>query len=135
MIKKSLIVPQRRRVIKPPFAWIDRNYLFSGFFSCLSHHENLLYFFLALVADNDGLSYYSYDKICQLLKLDFNDYRRARDELVHKQLIASDGRQFQLLSLPARQKVNCLRQDRGQASNREAQALADIFARMINQQE
>jgi hypothetical protein len=137
MKQKSLIVPERKRMLKPPFAWIDRRYMFNGFFAELSNHENLLYFFLTLVADNEGLSYYSYDKICQLLKLDLNDYIRARNTLLHKQLIASDGRQFQVLSLPARQNVKRYRQDRStdhQSTDGAAQALSEIFARMINKQ-
>jgi len=43
----------------------DRRFLFNGFLSGLSHQESLLYLFLVLAADRDGLSFFSYDKICQ----------------------------------------------------------------------
>jgi hypothetical protein len=100
MISKTMIMPERKRVLTPPFAWIDRRFLFNGFFAALSSHENLLYFFLVLAADRDGLSFYSYDKICQVLTLTVDDYIQARNGLIDKGLIAFDGRQFQVLALP-----------------------------------
>ncbi len=100
MISKTMIMPERKRVLTPPFAWIDRRFLFNGFLAELSHHENLVYFFLALAADCDGLSFYSYDKICQVLTLTVDDYIQARNGLIDKSLIAFDGRQFQVLALP-----------------------------------
>ncbi len=100
MISKTMIMPERKRVLTPPFAWIDRRFLFNGFLAELSHHENLLYFFLVLAADRDGLSFYSYDKICQVLTLTVDDYIQARNGLIDKGLITFDGRQFQVLALP-----------------------------------
>ncbi len=102
MLNATLILTERRRVLAPPFAWIDRRYLFHGFLAALSPHENLLYLFLVLAADRDGLSFYSYDKICQLLQLAVDDYVQARNGLIDKGLIAFDGRQFQVLALPRR---------------------------------
>ena len=100
MHPKTLIMPARQRVLVPPFAWVDRRFVFNGFLAALAPQENLLYFFLVLVADRDGLSFYNYDKICQLLQLDVDDYIQARNGLMDKQLIAFDGRQFQVLALP-----------------------------------
>jgi hypothetical protein len=60
----------------------------------------LLYLLLVVVADRQGLSYYSYDKICTLLKISVDDYILARDALIKKDLIAFDGSLFQVLSLP-----------------------------------
>ena len=60
----------------------------------------LLYFFLILVADRQGLSYYHYDKICSLLCFSVDDYIFIRDQLIDKDLIAFDGTFFQVLSLP-----------------------------------
>ncbi len=99
-INKVLIEPENRRTLAPPFAWVERKFLFEGFLAYLDAGENLLYFFLVLAADRDGLSYYSYDKICQLLKFTMDDYIEARDSLVSKNLIAFDGHQFQVLALP-----------------------------------
>jgi hypothetical protein len=56
--------------------------------------------FLVLVADRNGLSYYSFDKICALLQLSLDDYLLARNALIKKDLIVFDGHLFQVLSLP-----------------------------------
>jgi hypothetical protein len=102
MIQKKPLIPQRVRTIRGSFAYIEHRFLRDGFFGSLSHHELLLYFFLVLVSDRNGLSFYSYDKICSLLQLDLDDYLEARNQLIQKDLIAFDGRLFQVLSLPDR---------------------------------
>ncbi len=60
----------------------------------------VLYLFLVLVSNRDGISYYAYDKICILLKISVDDYIIARNGLMEKDLIAFDGYLFQVLSLP-----------------------------------
>jgi hypothetical protein len=131
MSPKTLLVPELKRVLAPPFAWIDRRFLFDGFLSALSEHENLLYFFLVLASDRDGLSFYSYDKICTLLTLSVDDYVRARDGLIQKKMIAFDGRQFQVLALPKLwPRLKYQRDLRAQSQNNDAQALGKIFAQL-----
>lgn len=130
MVSKSVIIPELRRELRPPFAWIDRRFLFSGILADLSQHENLLYFFLVLVADRDGLSFYSYDKICQLLKLDMDDYIHARNGLIQKKLIAFDGGQFQVLDLPRWQKRSPTRLSKIGTNSKDALALSEIFSRL-----
>jgi len=100
MITKTPLDQDRVRRIAGSFAFIEHRFLRSGFFSVLTHHELLLYVFLVLVADRNGLSYYSYDKICILLKITIDDYIIARDGLIEKDLIAFNGHLFQVLSLP-----------------------------------
>ena len=134
MLNKALIVPELRRVLAPPFAWIDRRFLFNGFLSGLSHQENLLYFFLVLATDRDGLSFYSYDKICQLLKLDVDDYLQARNSLISKKFIAFDGRQFQLLALP-KSPHPVPQSSRVSGTGGEAQALSEIFSHLAERKE
>ena len=102
MIHKKPLVPQRLRTIEGSFATIEHRFLRDGFWSTLSHHELLLYFFLVLVADRHGLSFYGYDKLCSLLQMSLDDYLEARNELIQKDLVAFDGRIFQVLSLPQR---------------------------------
>jgi hypothetical protein len=136
MQSKSLILPERKRVLAPPFAWVDRRFLLNGFLATLMPPENLLYFFLVLAADRDGLSFYNYDKICQLLTLDVDDYIQARNRLIDKKLIAFDGRQFQVLALP-QTPVPSAPTARVRETEREAQVLEDVlarFARGMNQQ-
>ena len=130
MVAKSIIIPELKRVLKPPFAWINRRFLFNGFLAELSPQENLLYFFLVLVADRDGLSYYNYDKICQLLKLDVDDYVQARDSLIEKKLIALDNCLFQVLTLPEREKQVKLKQVQARSKESDFQAIANIFSKL-----
>ena len=105
MIEKTPIYPQRVRKITGSFAFIEHRFLRDGFFESLTHHELLLYLFLLLVADRGGLSYYSYDKICTLLRLCVDEYICARNALIQKELIAFDGYLYQVLSLPQKPLV------------------------------
>ena len=130
MRPKNLIMPDRQRVLAPPFAWVDRRFLLSGFLDVLTPQENLLYFFLGLAADRDGLSFYNYDKICQLLKLEVDDYLQARNGLIDKQLIAFDGRQFQVLALPNIPVRQTLSPRRGPSHEQEAKVLAEVLSRI-----
>ena len=102
MIKKKVLDPNRIRCIEHGFSFIPHRFLTDGFLSFLDQKELLLYFFLVLVSDRQGLSFYSYDAICSLLQLTVDDYIRARDALIEKDLIASDGTLFQVLDLPAK---------------------------------
>jgi len=97
---KKLLVPERVRSITGSFAFLEHRFLQDGFFAGLSLHELLLYFFLVLAADRHGLSFYSFDKICTVLQMATDDYIEARNALIDKDLIAFDGRLFQVLSLP-----------------------------------
>lgn len=98
---RNALVPQRIRTITGSFAFIEHRFLRHGFWTSLGHYELLLYFFLVMVADRQGLSFYSYDKICSLLAISVDEYIPARDSLINKDLLAFDGTFFQVLSLPA----------------------------------
>jgi hypothetical protein len=102
MIKKKILNPNRIRCIERGFSFIPHRFLTDGFLSSLDQKELLLYFFLVLASDRQGLSFYSYNAICSLLQLTVDDYIRARDALIEKDLIASDGTLFQVLDLPAK---------------------------------
>jgi hypothetical protein len=100
MMEKVILCPDRVRKITGTFGFIEHRFLQEGFFYALSHYELLLYLFLILVADRHGLSFYSYDKMCTLLRITVDEFILARDGLIEKDLIAFDGRTFQVLSLP-----------------------------------
>jgi hypothetical protein len=100
MIEKTPVCPERVRKIAGSFAFIEHRFLRQGFLASLSHHELLLYVLLDLVAHRNGLSYYSFDKLCTLLQLSPDDYLVARNALIQKDLIAFDGLLFQVLALP-----------------------------------
>ena len=81
--------------------YIPHRFLTGGFLASLDQKEILLYLFLVLVSDRHGLSYYSYDMICSLIRLTLDEYIEARDGLLKKDLIGFDGKVFQVLELPA----------------------------------
>ena len=99
-IEKKPLCPHRLRKITGSFAFIEHRFLRDGFWVSLCHHELVLYVFLVLVADRNGLSYYSFDKICSLLQISIDEYIAARNALIDKDLIAFDGHLYQVLSLP-----------------------------------
>ena len=102
MVRKKIINPRRVRSIKGGFSFIPHRFVTDGFLSSLSQKELLLYFFLVLVSDRNGLSFYAYDGICSLLEFSVDDYIMARDGLIQKDLVAFDGTLFQVLDLPRR---------------------------------
>ena len=100
MIQKKVLNPQRVRQINGGFSFIPHRFVFDGFLAALGQKELLLYLFLVVVSDRNGLSFYSYDSICTLLELNLDEYIAARDSLIKKDLIAFDGSLFQVLELP-----------------------------------
>ena len=100
MLKKKVLNPERVRCIDGGFSFIPHRFLLEGFLASLNQKELLLYLFLILASDRNGLSYYSYDRICMLMQFNLDEYIAGRDGLIEKDLIAFDGKLFQVLSLP-----------------------------------
>ena len=99
MIKKRILVQSRIRRIDGGFSFIPHRFLTDGFLASLDQPEILLYLFLILASDRNGLSFYSYDAICTFLYITVDEYIEARDSL-KKELIAFNGTIFQVLDLP-----------------------------------
>jgi hypothetical protein len=114
MIRKKVLNPKRVRRINGGFSFIPHSFLAVGFLVSLEQEEILLYFFLVLVSDRNGLSYYTYDSICTFLQITLNQYIEARDGLIDKDLIAFDGSLFQVLSLPDKPTAHAVRKERGE---------------------
>jgi len=100
MKSKSPIMPDRVRHISGSFSWLDHRLLHHGFLRIMQPEEMLLYFFLVLVGDKNGVSFYGYDSILKLLKLTLDQYIAARDRLVELSLIAFEDGRYQVLELP-----------------------------------
>jgi hypothetical protein len=103
MLKKKVLNPERVRRIDGGFSFIPHRFLLDGFLASLNQKEMLLYVFLVLASDRNGLSFYSYDHICTLLQFNLDEYIASRGGLMKKDLIAFDGTLFQVLSLPQKQ--------------------------------
>ncbi|MBM9515246.1 hypothetical protein [Desulfogranum marinum] len=134
MVDRKALVCNRIRKIEGSFAWISHRFLRSGFFTSLTHHELLLYLFLVLVADRQGLSYYHYDKICSLLCLPLDEYIVARNQLIDKDLVAFDGTFFQVLSLPRTPVIQStkLLQNREDMETSDPATIEQILSRQFN---
>lgn len=101
IIGRSPIIAERVRRVDGGFSFVPHRFLHGGFFASLSRDELLLYFFLVLAGDRNGVSFYGHDVILALLDLQNDAYLVARNGLLEKDLLAFDGRRFQILSLPA----------------------------------
>jgi len=91
MKKYHIPQPKNIRNIKGSFAWIDHRLLRNGFFQVMTHDDMVLYLFLVLAADRNGVSFYRKEKICDVVSLDFNQFEIARDRLVSMKLIAFES--------------------------------------------
>lgn len=99
--RRAPILPDRvRRIAGQSFAFLPHRFLREGFFCSLSPDELRLYLFLVLAADRDGISFYHQDRICSTLEVGLDDYLEARNGLLARDLVAFDGKRFQVLSLP-----------------------------------
>jgi hypothetical protein len=102
MSHRAALRPDRIRTIEKPFAWIPFRLLKDGLFAELSDPAKLLYVFLCLAADRQGLSFYGDDRIRTYFhQLGAEQIDLAREELICKNMIAYDGRLYQVLSLPS----------------------------------
>ena len=102
MIKKRVIDEKRIRRIDGSFSFIPHRFVTDGFLASLQPNQLLLYLFLTIVADRQGLSFYSYDRICTLLGMTLEEYIQSRNALMESDLIAFDGTLYQVLELPAK---------------------------------
>jgi hypothetical protein len=102
MFRPTLLRPDRLRNLEPPFGWAPCRLLTTGLLARLSLPAKALYLALCLAADRQGLSYWSQERLCQQIGLEEVELGHARQELQQRDLLAFDGRVYQILSLPKR---------------------------------
>jgi hypothetical protein len=94
--------PDRIRCIRGSFSWIDHRFLRRGFDQGLTRIEKLLYFVLIAVSNRDGMSFYSDERLGEILEIRHaHELTGARNELVDRGLIAFERGIYQVLDLPA----------------------------------
>ena len=91
MKKYHIPQPKNIRNIKGSFAWIDHRLIRNGFVEIMTHQDMVLYLFLVLVADKNGVSFYRKEKICEAVSLDYSRFEIAKDRLVNMNLIAFES--------------------------------------------
>jgi hypothetical protein len=127
MVKKKILNPDRVRRIEAGFSFIPHRFVGDGFLASLEPKQLLLYLFLVIVADRYGLSFYSYNTICSLLQMELDQYTRARDALIDKDLIAFSGTVFQVLELPAKPVLSSAQKEGDHLLTRNQAAIARII--------
>jgi hypothetical protein len=96
-----ILRPDRIRHRHGSFGWIEHRFVREGYLEGLRDPEALLYFFLSIVADQRGISFYSPDRIRQLLGIPHaHTLQGAIDELASRDLLAYNSGIFQILDLP-----------------------------------
>jgi len=91
MRKYHMPQPQKIRKIESSFAWIDHRLVRNGYLQVMTHDDMVLYLFLILVADRNGVSFYRKEKVCDAVSLDFSQFEIAKDRLVNMKLIAFES--------------------------------------------
>jgi len=92
--------PDRVRRLETPFGWTPLRLLTSGLLAELSMEAKLLTFFLSLVSDRQGLSFWGDERVSEQLGLSRGELAQGRAELCRRDLLAYNGWLYQLLSLP-----------------------------------
>jgi hypothetical protein len=98
-VVKRVLCRGRLRKVPPQFSWVDQRLVQDRLVCHLSAQALALYLFLVIVADAEGLSYYSDGSISRLLPLDADAVLRARQELIAAKLIAYQKPLYQVLAL------------------------------------
>jgi len=91
MKKYHIPQPKNIRNIKGSFGWVDHRLMRNGFIKTMTHQDTVLYLFLVLVADKNGVSFYRKEKICEAVSLDFSQFEIAKDRLINMKLIAFES--------------------------------------------
>ena len=101
-LRAPILCDRVRQIAGEGFGFLPHRFLQDGFLSSLYPDELALYVFLVLAANRYGVSFYGHDAICSALGFHLDRYLQARNALITQDLIAFDGRRFQVLSLPER---------------------------------
>jgi len=82
------------------FSWIDQRLVRENFLRHGGPTAWALYLVLVIVADAQGLSYYSDATLSRLLQLDLLQLAQARGQLIAADLVAYQKPLYQVLALP-----------------------------------
>lgn len=104
-VSRTPLMAERVRRIEGGFSFVPHRFLTDGFFASLLLDEQVLYFFLILAGDRNGVSFFGADAMLSLLCMEAHRLMTARGGLIDKDLIAFDGRRYQVLSLPNRPRM------------------------------
>ena len=98
-IKKRVLCPERLRKVPAQFSWVDQRLVRQRYLSCCDHAAWALYLVLVIVADAEGLSYYSNESLQKMLRLDQAGLSAARTQLCEAGLLIYQNPLYQVLAL------------------------------------
>lgn len=101
MLHKRILRPDRLRQVPAHFSWLDHRLVRENFLRPCDHAAQALYQFLVIVADAQGLSYYSEASLSRWLQMDLVPLAQARQQLMNADLLAYQKPFYQVLALPA----------------------------------
>ena len=100
MVQKKILRPDRLRVVPAQFSWIDQRLVRDNLLHCGEPIAWALYLVLVIVADAQGLSYYSDATLSRLLQVEPLQLTQARQQLIAGDLLAYQKPLYQVLALP-----------------------------------
>lgn len=101
MMQKKILRPDRLRQVPAQFSWLDQRLVRENFLRHGGPTAWALYLVLVIVADAEGLSYYSDATLSRLLQLDLLQLAQARGQLIAAELVAYQKPLYQVLALPS----------------------------------
>ncbi len=88
-----------------PFGWIPQRFVTGGIIKTLSMEGTILYIFLSIVSDEQGISFYGDKKICELVGMTDTELINVRLMLEKRGFIAYKKPYYQVLNLPIYRKL------------------------------
>ena len=82
------------------YSIIDHQILHRGYLGRLSHESMALYLFLVVVGDREGRSFYAERSVSDILRLDNQRLRQAREELISEGLIGYRRPYWEVRQIP-----------------------------------
>jgi len=100
LLTKEPIIPDRIRRMDGGFGWIPYKFIKDGHIRMCNKDMLLVYFFLNIVGDRLGLSFYGDKTICKLLGISEEILKSARQSLQDRGFIVYKRPLYQVLPLP-----------------------------------
>ena len=97
---KQPVDPDRIRTLPRQFAPLDRQLVYGKHVRFMSPEQIAFYTFLECVSDPQGISWYSDDRICELLHFSLNGLWQSRGHLIDAGCLLYRKPIYQLLNLP-----------------------------------
>jgi len=95
--------PDRIRIIRGSFSWIDHRFLRLGFDQGLSRLEKLFYFVLITVSNCDGVSFYSDERLAEILEI---RQRRPQSRTQQTLSVTAGDREVRAAKIPHNSEIN-----------------------------